>query len=220
MKHSDFDLRWHSYEPRRLLPQLPLRTSRQLFLRCSMINRSPRFALRYVQTHWKKTLNRKLLSARNCMWIKGPCRSNEKEEAVISWSPAERLILRRNVLAAWRPARLQGVAAHPDQGRLYRQLQISQDGPGPSDPVGCGHAQRDQLRSQAICPPAMEQLLLSISPSCSESAHHQRPRLLHRLFELLSPAAHLRPTAINEVLLLPRDFPRTFQEGVFPCQPG
>jgi hypothetical protein len=62
MKHGDFDLRLHSYEPRRLLPQLPLRTSRQLFLRCSMINRSPRFALRYVQTHWKKTLNRKLLA--------------------------------------------------------------------------------------------------------------------------------------------------------------
>ena len=35
-----------------------------------MINRSPRFALRYVQTHWKKTLNRKLLSAKNCIWIK------------------------------------------------------------------------------------------------------------------------------------------------------
>jgi hypothetical protein len=27
MKHSDFDLRRHSYEPCRLLPQLPLRTS-------------------------------------------------------------------------------------------------------------------------------------------------------------------------------------------------
>jgi hypothetical protein len=70
MKHGDFDLRWHSYEPRRLLPQLPSRTPRQLFLRCSMINRAPRLALRYVQTHWRKTLNRKLFSARNCMWIK------------------------------------------------------------------------------------------------------------------------------------------------------
>jgi hypothetical protein len=42
MKHSDFDLRWPSSEPRRLLLQLPLRTSRQL-LRSSMIKRSPRF---------------------------------------------------------------------------------------------------------------------------------------------------------------------------------
>jgi hypothetical protein len=57
MKHSDFDLRWPSSEPRRLLLQLPLRTSRQL-LRSSMIKRSPRFALRYVQSHWKETLNR------------------------------------------------------------------------------------------------------------------------------------------------------------------
>src|SRR5438309_1025042 len=86
MKHSDFDLRWHSYEPRRLLPQLPLGISRQLFLRCSMINWSPRFALRYVQTHWKKTLNRKLLSARNCMWIKA--QTSQAKKPLIMTRPA------------------------------------------------------------------------------------------------------------------------------------
>jgi hypothetical protein len=61
MKHSDFDLRFHLYEPLRLLPQLPLRTSRQLFLRSSTI---PVTALctEYIQSHWKKTLNRKLLA--------------------------------------------------------------------------------------------------------------------------------------------------------------
>src|ERR1700758_4360064 len=69
-EHIEFDLGLHSYEPRRVLPQRPLRTSRQVFSCCSMINRSPRCALRYVQIHWKKTLNRKLFSARNCMWIK------------------------------------------------------------------------------------------------------------------------------------------------------
>jgi hypothetical protein len=31
------------------------------------VSRQPRFAVRYVQTHWKKTLNPKLPSARNCM---------------------------------------------------------------------------------------------------------------------------------------------------------
>jgi hypothetical protein len=50
-----------------------------------MINRSPRFALRYVQIHWKKTLNRKLLSARNCMWIKAQ-KSHAKKPLIMTRS--------------------------------------------------------------------------------------------------------------------------------------
>ncbi len=37
--------------------------------------------------------------------------------------------------------------------------------------------------------------LLTISPYDLEFAHRQRPRLLHRLLELASPGAHLRPNS-------------------------